>query len=555
MKFLASIIAIFFLVSTQSWALKGSITNNSGTPLEKVKISFSKTDTVVYTDAEGVFSVEIVTPIIHTAVERHSSLLTYTKGILKLSLPAATTVELSLYSAQGREIMALNRIFTQGTHQLQTPALAHGPYIMRAKIGSEQFVQKFVSSDNLALTAPALPTYARGLRDTEDDTVCFSLMGYADILIPISSYDTELEPLVLKRIGKTYGGTASEGSSAITPAEDGFIITGSTNSFGAEENDYWILKIDEQGDTLWTKTYGGPEYDAASTITPTEGGYLISGYSDLYHGSSWMLKIDEMGDTIGTNVLNTLSDFYRYTVYATTPAKEGNIITGTAIGGSGAFLSLWMAKIDQKGDTLWFNQSDPIVPQSIIPAKEGYIISGSIEIPNDTNPIGFTYDIGYTKIDEEGNVLWTKNVGKEEGGLGSASTPAENGYIVTGYSGGHLRLLKIDEQGETLWFRSYDKDLDKVCPNAITPAESGYIITGYMLSVENHDNFWAAKINEQGDILWSHTYGGSQKDRATAITPTESGYVITGTTESFGAGEKDIWAVKIDEDGNPLWFE
>ncbi len=67
-------------------------------------------------------------------------------------------------------------------------------------------------------------------------------------------------------------------------------------------------------------------------------------------------------------------------------------------------------------------------------------------------------------------------------------------------------------------------------------------------------DFWIVKINSNGDILWSKTYGGTDGDYPSSIVNTsDGGYVITGYTESFGAGNYDSLIIKLNSDGNLSW--
>ena len=59
------------------------------------------------------------------------------------------------------------------------------------------------------------------------------------------------------------------------------------------------------------------------------------------------------------------------------------------------------------------------------------------------------------------------------------------------------------------------------------------------------------KIDSEGDKVWDKTYGGSDSDRAYAVVATsDGGYLLAGYTKSKGAGDYDMWVVKIDKDGN-----
>lgn len=102
-----------------------------------------------------------------------------------------------------------------------------------------------------------------------------------------------------------YGGAGIEGARAVTRGHGGgFLVAGYTNSFGNGGYDYYLVRTDEQGDTVWTRTYGGTDWDFAYSVCQTsDGGYLVAGetYSFGAGGSDvWVLKLDDNGDTTRT---------------------------------------------------------------------------------------------------------------------------------------------------------------------------------------------------------------------------------------------------------------
>jgi hypothetical protein len=99
---------------------------------------------------------------------------------------------------------------------------------------------------------------------------------------------------------QTYGGADADGSSSlIQTADGGYMLAGSTNSFGAGEDDFWLIKTDEAGNMLWKQTYGGAVSDIASSLIETsDGGYAIAGYTfsdGAATSDAWLVKTDETG--------------------------------------------------------------------------------------------------------------------------------------------------------------------------------------------------------------------------------------------------------------------
>jgi predicted secreted protein len=98
---------------------------------------------------------------------------------------------------------------------------------------------------------------------------------------------------------QTYGGTGwDEAQSLVETSDDGFALAGRTNSFGAGDYDFWLVKTDPYGNMEWNQTYGGPNRDQALAVVQTsDDGFILAGKTTAFDrdGDFWLIKTDEQG--------------------------------------------------------------------------------------------------------------------------------------------------------------------------------------------------------------------------------------------------------------------
>jgi len=155
---------------------------------------------------------------------------------------------------------------------------------------------------------------------------------------------------------KTYGGTGSDyGESVQQTSDKGYIVAGYTNSYGSGGADVWLIKTDSLGDTLWTRIYGGSGGDIGQCVRQTsDGGYIVAGYTSSYgNGASdfWLIKTDASGDTLWTRTYGGSNNDLGYSVQQINDG--GYILVGYTTSYGNGNGDVWLIKTDSLGDTLW----------------------------------------------------------------------------------------------------------------------------------------------------------------------------------------------------------
>jgi hypothetical protein len=307
---------------------------------------------------------------------------------------------------------------------------------------------------------------------------------------------------------RLYGGEDYDDAKSVQQTSDGgYILAGRTASFGAGSNDMYVVKTDSEGDTLWTRTYGGSSSDGARSVQQTtDMGYVIAGdsrrlYMDLFE--MYLVKIDSLGDTLWTRTYGGPEDRTAHCVRQT--------------------------------------------------SDHGYILVGY-------NNHSSGYDIYLVKTDGLGYLQWTGTYGGDETDRArSVLQTSDEGYIIGGSThsfgagGSDVYVIKTDSLGDTLWTRTYGGDGFEYADEVQQTNDGGYIITGYTESFGSGGyDLYLLKINMVGDTIWTMVYGGedSEYGRSVALT-SDGGYIIAGEYSIYLPPYDyltDAWLVKTGPD-------
>ena len=181
----------------------------------------------------------------------------------------------------------------------------------------------------------------------------------------------------------TFGGPGEEyGFSVRQTSEGGYIIAGSTDSYGAGGRDAWLIKTESSGDLSWNKTFGGSVTDRGSSVQQTtDGGYVIAGYTNSYGAGAfdvWLVKTDSSGDLSWNKTLGGSEYDYAYSIQQT--SDGGYIIAGYTNSYRAGDGDVWLIRADSLGNVAWnqtFGGSEYDTAYSVRQTLDaGYIITG-----------------------------------------------------------------------------------------------------------------------------------------------------------------------------------
>jgi hypothetical protein len=385
---------------------------------------------------------------------------------------------------------------------------------------------------------------------------------YSTLLISASA--SEIASEVKVEWSKTFGGLDDDEGYSVQQTEDGgYIITGSTESYGAGGEDIWLIKTDSRGNKKWSKTFGGSEWDGSYSVQQTQnGGYILAGSTRSYgaDGRNYdvlLIKTDSKGNEKWNKTFGGAYFDWRGSVQQT--QDGGYILAGSTSSYGVGESALWLIKTDSKGNEKWnktfvWGYSDK--GRSVQQTQDGgYIITGS------TEDFDGWSDVRLIKTDSKGNEEWSKTYGGFMDDRGTfVQQTKDDGYIITGstlsYGAGSsdIWIIKTDSKGDEEWNKTFGGECADWSGSIQQTKDRGYIIAGsrYRRYVEGYGVYmspdvWLIKIDLNGNEEWNRIFGKkSYYDVGQSVRQTnDGGYIITGGTKSFGAGEEDVWLIKI----------
>lgn len=360
---------------------------------------------------------------------------------------------------------------------------------------------------------------------------------------------------------KAIGGTQADRMECLAATSDGGVICGGSSISPISGNktvdtkggfDYYVVKLDAQGNIEWQKSIGGDSSDFLQSIKVTfDGGYILGGMSSSAIGDDktepwygdldyWVIKLDSLGNIEWQKTMGGMNTDRLFAIEQTTDGGyicagwSSSDITPTKSEICQGLADYWVVKLDSAGNIMWDNTiggSGYDYLHDILQTQDGgYILGGSSDSPISGDKTEFSLansdDYWIIKLNAAGNIEWQNTIG---------GTGSEQLYcIAQGINGDYLI------SGTSLSWISGDKTL---------PQMGGWDI-------------WVLALDGSGNILWQKTYGGPSGDDAWTAMALDDGCYLIGATSATGlsvtkfedqVGSSDYWLIKIDSVGNIVW--
>lgn len=404
----------------------------------------------------------------------------------------------------------------------------------------------------LSFPAKAQITFARHYATTYDqsakDVYPTADGGYLIAATTENNIMNDLDIIVVKtdaygniQSTKTYGGNSVDYPNNILPTNDGnFFIVGYSLSFGTGDQDIYLLKVDQNGDTLFTRHYGGYGNEEGKEIAATtDGNYVIAAGSNSLNYSNYemeLMKIDNYGNVIWTRYYGT--PLYESARSVNLCPDGGFILAGKTLNPSNSMAVVMLIKTDMNGDTLWTRNisggSNSYEGKSIVALNDG-----SFVIAMDDSSASRDSDVRIIKLDASGAVVWNKMYGGFDKDIVKTIRPTTDGGYITGaisrsfgWIDPDMWILKLDANGDTTWTRHFGGYDHEHCYSARQTGDGGYVAIGHARSFSPSWEMYFIKLDPSG-VVGTEEYELAES-RISVYPNPSSGIVNIKTTGKTG---------------------
>jgi hypothetical protein len=333
-------------------------------------------------------------------------------------------------------------------------------------------------------------------------------------------------------------------------------------------SDYWLFNINQQGSINWSQMYNNLSLDLPVTLLTVDSGYVLAGTSSNLPNLSyiWAIRTDTQGDCLWSH--NYCSPEQNILVKIL-PCDDGGFLFGCNNWNQDSGYNMRLFRLDSAGDTLWTRSFEsPYIPpweelKDIAPVgTDGWLLLGWF------NDVGLSIPaIVLIRLNDQGDTLWTRTFGysnSNEVPISMLSTP-DGGYLLNcvnyGPNSSNAWLIKVNDQGDSIWSRSFGQGGygAEWFETILMTAEGDFLAAGQIdpAGLQDPGNVWLMKISSAGDSLWSRALGqDSLYESFLKIIPTSDNEYLMAIWR-FSTLNPDtssmLWLVKINDQGDTLW--
>ncbi len=359
----------------------------------------------------------------------------------------------------------------------------------------------------------------------------------------------------------TFGGAGWEYGYAVAQTSDGgYILTGSTTSSGAGLKDLYLVKTDSDGSCQWEKTIGGPGVDVGCDVLEADdGGFVICGYTESWGAGEddfYFVRTDAQGDTLWTK---TFGGARSETGRSLCASDSGGILLFGSAGSPeliGSNRDFYAIGIDMEGNIIWsqnyngdygfsFDWGNSVCRT----ADGGYVLLGD-------GSVNWPMDAYLVRIDGSGNHLSERYFGQDFFDFGTAVIQTnEGGHLIsvvtkditTGRN--DIRIIKTQPDGTPMWTETFGDSLASEWASAMCQLTDGdYLVVGQTNPSESKDSdILLVKLHNPLCPLFTGTPLTGHAPLSVSFSDGSSGNIVSWEWDLDGDGAVDSY------DQHPTW--
>lgn len=350
---------------------------------------------------------------------------------------------------------------------------------------------------------------------------------------------------------KNYGDKKNQNAYSILQTKDyGFAIVGGNNAVLFDK--MWLLLTDNEGNlTKQTEVKGTFLSRQTGAITDFNNNILVLGVQNSGGESSTDISLVKLPYNFSSNQIfnvNVQGNVFPTSIVQT---KDEGFIIAANIQKADMNYDIAAYKLDKSYklvNQFRYNTDSSSWVNKVIETKEGFIVYVGMTNQNGRN----MSDIYVICTDKFGRKIWEQMLGGSANDEGVDVIETSDGLLVLGttYSEGagwsDIILYNLEFNGTVRWSKTYggarNDDASRIVAGSL-----GIYILGSTKSIGSGGyDYFILNIDKFGNKMWEAAYGGSLDEKAIDIAETfDNGLVVVGTTESKGAGKKDIWLIKL----------
>jgi hypothetical protein len=339
-----------------------------------------------------------------------------------------------------------------------------------------------------------------------------------------------------------------------TDSQGNIIIVGTTSPVDTNRSNFLIVKYDSSGDILWTRIHDITWADISCGVAiDKSNNIIVTGYSS---GHIHIVKYESEGNILWTQIYQGVRILGPSESNCVAVDSKNNIIvTGTAMQNWGDYMTL---KYDPEGNLLWVRIYDgdweDYAHAVTVDDSDNILITGQSD--SDIN-----WDWCTVKYSPDGDTLWVRRYDRTIDDFAyGVTTDKEENVIVAGSihhlpGGSAGTLVKYTASGDTLWTKIFTDTLQfaaiGMLVDAVTDNDANIYVAGEYARWEQAGRLWrdyyVAKLNPSGDVLWTFLYDYDGEDKMSAIALDKFGdIVVVGSTDAgIAVMEENLLTIKL----------